>query len=271
MATLLVTVGDSRSVEPTLRWGAGFASRAGLHLVVAHSMEEVDYETDRGQWSELTEVRREELRRLVNSVTEQPCDVEILHDEPHSALIRRSAQDDVAYVVVGRHRRGGVGGFGGAGTAFELIRHNDKPTIVVSGEDTEITGPVLVGIDGSHANRAAVAAAEDLAGRLGTGLIGVFCTDPMADTFPHPDGWTYPHESEVRAELAPLLAPHAELLIEHGQTTETILAVARARAAQLVVVGTRGRGGFGGLRAGRVPLQLADHASVPVVVVPHSA
>ena len=57
--------------------------------------------------------------------------------------------------------------------------------------------------------------------------------------------------------------------IRPGHPTETILAVADEGHAQLVVVGTRGRGGFHGLRVGRVPLQLLDHVSVPLVIVPH--
>ncbi len=38
----------------------------------------------------------------------------------------------------------------------------------------------------------------------------------------------------------------------------------------VAVVGTRGQGGFSGLRVGRVPLQLVDHAGAAVIVVPHA-
>jgi nucleotide-binding universal stress UspA family protein len=40
------------------------------------------------------------------------------------------------------------------------------------------------------------------------------------------------------------------------------------RDADLAVVGTRGLGGFLGLRLGRVPLQLLHHITVPLVMVP---
>lgn len=47
-----------------------------------------------------------------------------------------------------------------------------------------------------------------------------------------------------------------------------LAAVTRARQAGFVVVGTRGLGGFTGLRLGRVPLQLLHQVTVPVVMVP---
>ena len=63
-----------------------------------------------------------------------------------------------------------------------------------------------------------------------------------------------------------LVAPPNRLLVS-GRATPAILE--RAEGADLVVVGSRGRGGFSGLLLGSVSHQVAHHAPCPVVVIPH--
>ena len=57
-------------------------------------------------------------------------------------------------------------------------------------------------------------------------------------------------------ERAPLAGPPAEMLIAAG------------REAVLLVLGTRGHGGFVGLLLGSVSQQLAQHPPCPVVILP---
>lgn len=54
--------------------------------------------------------------------------------------------------------------------------------------------------------------------------------------------------------------------VERGLAAEFL--VAASKTADLVVVGTRGHGGFVGLLLGSVAQQVATHAACPVVVVP---
>ncbi|HVV36146.1 MAG TPA: universal stress protein [Acidimicrobiales bacterium] len=72
----------------------------------------------------------------------------------------------------------------------------------------------------------------------------------------------------VKDTIARAGGEHAsvEFLVLHGTPAEMLLTA--AREADLLVVGSRGRGGFASLMLGSVSLRCAQHAPCPVVIVP---
>ena len=146
-------------------------------------------------------------------------------------------------------------------------------------KEADITGGIVVGHDGSRASGAAVRRAADLAQRLGTTLHVVRVWNLA--TAPRPEsmvgGYVPPFAEFEQAVVADLKADCAaaglgddldlQLYALRGQTTECL--VDASARAEMLVVGTRGAGGFRGLRFGATATQVVRHASVPVLVVPN--
>ncbi len=139
-----------------------------------------------------------------------------------------------------------------------------------------MSGRIVVGVDGSEGAADALRWAAEEARLRGATLDVVYA-------------WAFPYLSEVSTvavlnvdyekEAAELLAgvvrdtlgddpavPVEQVAVQdapaHALTT-------RAEGADLLVVGSRGRGGFTGLLLGSVSQQVAHHAPCPVVIVPH--
>lgn len=135
-------------------------------------------------------------------------------------------------------------------------------------------GPVVVGVDGSAYAAVALEWAARLAAGLGVEVLAVHALGLLA----HGGFGQEPAEAH-RREIAERLAGawteparraggdcRSELV--DGNPVTALLAVAEQRGASMIVVGSRGTGGFPGLQLGSTSLQLAQHAAVPVVIVP---
>ena len=97
---------------------------------------------------------------------------------------------------------------------------------------------------------------------------------------PHPrwgfgddvSAWRATAEEAISAErIAPLRAAGAVVrtrIVEGKHPLSALERVAAEEGAGLFVVGTRGLSEVGGLRLGRLPLQLVHHTHLPVVLVP---
>ena len=134
------------------------------------------------------------------------------------------------------------------------------------------TPRVVVGVDGSPANRSAVMWAAYYAHRIGLPLELVHIVDEAVQTSPYftPD--------EIKAAAGLAIAPAAEevkvtypdlpvtVQTMYGHPARTLRRV--SSRATLLVVGRRGHGGFTRMLLGSVSAAVANHAAIPTVVVP---
>lgn len=74
--------------------------------------------------------------------------------------------------------------------------------------------------------------------------------------------------AEAAAARAREAGVEAEVVVAEGAAA-SVLTDTAARPSDLLVVGSRGRGGFAGLLLGSVSQQVTHHARCPVVIVPH--
>ena len=133
---------------------------------------------------------------------------------------------------------------------------------------------VVVGLDGSdHSSAALRWAAEEVRLRSATltavSVWHVPTVGYMAIPVPVADMRTAAEEM-VDKQIATVLGsdPGIEIQREIREGPPAMQLLEAAKDATLIVVGSRGRGGFSGLVLGSVSAQVAHHAACPVTIVP---
>jgi len=131
----------------------------------------------------------------------------------------------------------------------------------------------VVGVDGSPDATTALRWAADMARQLDVEVIAVHALGLLSHLGAAPEP-AQSHRREIEARLCgawtePLraagVAHHSE--VDDGNPVSALLAAATSHGASMVVVGSRGSGGFPGLQLGSTSQQLAQHAPLPVVIV----
>ena len=143
-------------------------------------------------------------------------------------------------------------------------------------------GMIVVGVDGSESARAALGWAFAEARLRNTALQVVSAWSVPTQIYGAslaPIDLTPPEVFESAAQRAIADTVDAlgtaadglavERLVVEGGASQVL--VEAAKGAELLVVGSRGHGGFGGLLLGSVSQQCAQHATCPVVIVRHDA
>ena len=140
---------------------------------------------------------------------------------------------------------------------------------------------IVVGVDGSLPSRRAVEWCAQHAAALGAEVVAVHSIELPAfvgaagfGAIPVPVPYEPDHD-EVRAVMqrdwCACLADSGinyRLLVSNGPPAETLMNVAEAEGADLVVTGRRGLGGFGELLLGSTTHHLSHHLGRPLLIVP---
>ncbi len=286
--TVVAAVDGSPSASQAALWAADVAARRHHPLRLVHADDAYSFGYSGGlappqsYFDEMAAAGARVLRdaedavRLAHPVLDVAVDLQTTGPVP--MLIEQT--DDALLLVLGARGTSGFRGLLVGSTAVALVAHGRCPGAVVRGttpgDAPRTTGPVVVGVDGSPTSDAAIGSAFDEASWRGAELVAVhswleYATDQMLDRGLDP-GWAQVEQAETEL-LAQRLAGWQEKypdvvvqrVVTQGRPVERLLE--QADAAQLLVVGSRGHGGFAGMLLGSTSQALIQHATCPLLVV----
>ena len=192
------------------------------------------------------------------------------------AQVVLAAAEGADLLVVGSRGRGPVRSTVLGSVALHVVTHATCPVVVVHPRaDTAPASPrVVVGVDGSDASREALARAVAEAGRLDADVTAVaaytlrsYWSGAYQAAVPPVERLREAVRSQAEDMVAAVGAPTTVgVLPVEGPAGDTL--VRAAEGAELLVVGSRGRGAVRGMLLGSVALHCVIHAPCPVMVVP---
>lgn len=195
------------------------------------------------------------------------------------AIVREAEERDADVVVVG-HQGSGRASVVLGSTANHVIHHTKRPVVVVRGQMRATPELVVVGVDDDgldEGDNRSVRALRWAYGLESARIIQVvhswFVPSFVAGRFSSPGGDFEELDREAVQVAERVVAAAGEppegvdVRVAALNGTPEFALIEASRDADLVVVGSRGRGGFAGLVLGSTAMDLASHAHSPVAIV----
>lgn len=280
---ILVGYDGSADATVALNWALDEAGRSGRPVRLAYVFEWLTVAgwigpgLAPGLWPD--EHARRQVEELVrkaaaDAAAERPgltVHGEVFDGPP--ALVLQERSTDAGMLVLGSRGHGGFAGLLAGSTAVSVTAHAHCPVVVVRDGQAATSGPVVVGVDGSESSLRALGFAVERAEQRDVPLREIRVWEPPGERWVppgfDPEEATATERAAAEEELARWREtfPDVEVDLRVSPGNPAALLVEASREAQLVVVGSRGRGGLRGMLLGSVSQQLLQHAHCPVAVV----
>ncbi len=281
--SIVVGVDGSPESDGAVEWATREAVLRNLAITVIHVVTPLEVGWPTGDlkdgipsWqADAAEEVIARARRVVEASRGSGPPLEVLTKVAYAKVIPTlvDAADSGQMIVVGATGLGAIGRLLLGSVSTGVLHHARGPVAVIHSHGVAPNNaPVVVGIDGSPASEAATALAFDEASRRGVPLIALHAWFDIGVLPVLGMDW-HDYERQAHEVLAERLAGwqeqypdvHVQRRIVCDQPARWLLQ--EAEGAQLVIVGSRGRGAFSSVTLGSVSSAVAQAAVTPVIVV----
>lgn len=194
---------------------------------------------------------------------------QLMMGPPAAGLLE--ASKDASLLVVGARGLGAFGSMFMGSVSMRVAAHAECPTVVVpsDGHGHDHSGPIVVGLDDSPHAIAALRFAVGMASLHGTEVIAIHGRGDTTD-LDLPGGVEESEQAQAESQVADVIK---RANLDQEVTTRVVAAdpcdalLDAGENASIIVVGSRGRGGFRGMLLGSVSQSVLHGAKGPVIVV----
>ncbi len=279
---VLVGTDGSEASLKAVEWAAHAAAQSDRELTLCCVLPGREH-TPQSDVSSMSEELRVRGKRIVSAAASWALRSEptvmiremVRLGHPAGELRDMAEHEGQALLVVGSHGADWFHRILIGSVSTQVVRHAPCTVVVTRGVSADPNGPVVVGVDGSACTEAAVGFAFETAARRGADLVAVHTFTTPTPIYPgmpsssELDATTrHPAESLLRKVVGPFEERFPGVRVRHdvisGPAARVL--VDASRTASLVVVGSRGRGGFSGLLLGSVSQHVVALADCPVAI-----
>ncbi|MEO3756906.1 universal stress protein [Mycobacterium sp. B14F4] len=282
---VVVGVDGTDEAVGAARWAAAVAQKltAPLHIVHAKPYSGHNFSDT------LAAIRAADITALQEAgpVVIEAAERAVRADHPDLAVTSVQLPDPIDEALVGLSRHARMIVLGSAdvsvsaavlvgSTTLAVASHAVCPVVAWRGDVVTPTDqPIVLGVDGDDDSRVAIGAAFELAERFGVGIVAVHGWStrrpPGEVVIPVLIDWDAVAADELKGlteTMAPWrrLYPGVEVTCTVHRDKPSSAILRHAADAQLVIVGSRGRGVLAGAILGSTGLNLLHHAPVPTMI-----
>lgn len=274
---IVVGVDGSSAGSAALRWASSLAAASGGEIIAVNAVVRPRSVPDLRDYED----RLEDRRKLLATDWTMPARESgvtvrtvIREEDPRAAVLAIAELEEADLVVLGRTGSGGGPGFLHLGSLVEYAAHHiDRPLAVIPATAAASIERIVVGVDGSRPSLEAISWCAEVAPGCNASVIAVSVSEPYLEWTPvsSADNWRRDVERQIEEWVGPITdASVAVKCVAQRDLhpADGLLEVTSENDGDLLVLGTRGAGGFLGLRAGGVAVKALHRASLPIVLVP---